>query len=150
MVTFGNVILGGQNASIMRPVPDKVRILRDQIFTASGPLSPLAQGYLTDLMEEDHARIRILNGTSTPDLDTRTGTYLSQLGLLVTEYGDTKAANRTTIVLYSPKLYALRFLLDTFGIQSSTQILIKSDPSQTVDIEIRLGKDWVSQFPVGY
>jgi len=150
MIQLGNVVLGGQNASIIRPIPDKVRILRDQIFTVSGPLSPLAEGYPSVLMQADYARIRILNGTSTPELDTRTGNYLSQLGLLVTEYGDTKASNRTTIVLYSSKLYALRFLLDTFGIKSSTQILIKSDPSQTVDIEIRLGKDWVSQFPVGY
>ena len=70
--------------------------------------------------------------------------------MLVTEYGDTKAATRTTILLYSPKLYALRFLLDTFGITRSSQILIKSDPSQTVDIEIRLGQDWVNQLPVGY
>jgi LCP family protein required for cell wall assembly len=150
MIQLDNVVLGGQNASIIRPIPDRVRILRDQIFTASGPLSPLAQGYPTVLMQADHARIRILNGTSTPELDTRTGSYLSQLGMLVTEYGDTKASSRTTIILYSPKLYALRYLLDTFGIKSSTLILIKPDSSQTVDIEIRLGQDWISQFPLGY
>ena len=150
MMSFGNVVLGGQNASILRPIPDQIRILRDQIFTTSGPLSPMAQGYPTALMQADHARIRILNGTSTPDLDTRTGSYLSQLGMLVTEYGDTKASNHTTILLYSPKLYAFRYLLDTFGIERSSQILIKSDPSQTVDIEVWLGKDWVNQMPVGY
>ncbi|HEU0294724.1 MAG TPA: LCP family protein [Anaerolineales bacterium] len=150
MIIFDNVVLGGQNASILRPIPDQIRILRDQIFTASGPLSPLAQGYPTNLMQADHARIRILNGTTTPELDTRTGSYLNQLGMLVTEYGDSKASSRTTILLYSSKLYAFRYLLDTFGIKSSTQILIKPDPSQTVDIEIRLGKDWVNNLPVGY
>ena len=150
MVVFDSVILGGLKASIMRPIPDQIRLLRDQIFTASGPLTPLAQGYSTDLMHADGARVRILNGTSTPDLDTRTGHYLSQVGMLVTEYGTTKATSRTTILLYSPKLYALKYLMDTFGIKSSTQILIKPDPSQTVDIEIRLGKDWVNNLPVGY
>jgi hypothetical protein len=150
MVQFDNVILGGQNASVMKPIPDRIRILRDQIFTTSGPLSPLAQGYPMDLMQADHARIRILNGTSTPDLDTRTGNYLSHLGMLVTEYGNTKAPSRTTIVLFAPKLYTLRFLMDTFGIKSSTQIRIKPDASQTVDIEIWLGQEWVNQFPVGY
>jgi hypothetical protein len=150
MVQFDNVILGGQNASVMKPIPDRIRILRDQLFTISGPLSPLAQGYPSDLMQADHARIRILNGTTTAELDTRTGNYLSQLGMLATEFGNTKAASRTTIILYSPKLYTLRFLMDTFGIKSSTQILIKPDASQTVDIEIRLGQDWVNQFPVGY
>ena len=44
MITFGNVILGGQKASIMKPLPDKIRVLRDQIFTASGPMSPMARG----------------------------------------------------------------------------------------------------------
>jgi LCP family protein required for cell wall assembly len=150
MLAFDNVVLGGQNASILRPIPDQIRLLRDQIFTVSGPLSPLAQGYPANLMQADHARIRVLNGTTTSGLDTRTGSYLAQMGMLVTEYGDTKAPSRTTIVLYAPKLYALRYLIDTFGIQSSTQILIKSDPSQTVDIEIRLGKDWVNNLPVGY
>jgi hypothetical protein len=147
MVTFGNVILGGQNASIIRPIPDEIRVLRDQIFTSGGPLSPLAQGDLATLMQEDEARIRVLNGTSSPQLDTRTGRYLTQQGLKVREFGDTKAQSRTVIVLYSPKLYTLQFLQEIFGITRSTQILIQRDPSQTVDIEIRLGPDWASQLP---
>jgi hypothetical protein len=65
----------------------------------------------------------------------------------VTETGNTKAASRTTIVLYSPKLYTLKFLLDTFDITASVQILIKPDPSETVDIEVRLGKDWIDKLP---
>jgi len=35
MVALDNVTLGGQNASIMKPFPDKIRELRDQIFTES-------------------------------------------------------------------------------------------------------------------
>ena len=66
MVSFGNVILGGQNASVMKPLPDKIRVLRDEIFTTSGPLSPLAQGDPLALMQADGARVRVLNGTSTP------------------------------------------------------------------------------------
>jgi LCP family protein required for cell wall assembly len=150
MIQLGNVVLGGQNASIIRPIPDKIRVLRDQIFTAGGPLSPLAKGDLATLMQADGARVRILNGTSTPLLDTRTGHYLSQQGLAVREFGDTKATNRTTIILYSPKLYTLRYLIDIFGITNSTPIRIQPDPSQTVDIEIRLGTDWVSKLPSGY
>ena len=68
-------------------------------------------------------------------------------GLLVTELGNTKAANRTTVVLYSPKLYTLKFLTGIFGITRSPQILIKPDPLQSVDIEIRLGSDWINQLP---
>ena len=150
MMSFGNVVVGGKNASILRPIPDQIRILRDQIFTASGPLSPLATGDLSTLMQADGARIRVLNGTSATQLDTRTGSYLSQQGVLVTEFGKTKTYSRTTIILYSPKLYALRYLLDIFEIKNSVQILIKPDPLQTVDIEIRLGTDWIKKLPSGY
>ena len=147
MLGFGNVMLGGQRASIMKPIPDKIRVLRDEIFTASGPTSPLAQGHPVSLMLADGARVRILNATPTPELETRTRNYLLQRGMLVTEVGETKPSSRTTIVLYSPKLYALQFLLNIFDITRSPQILIKPDPSQTVDIEIRLGNDWVSKLP---
>jgi LCP family protein required for cell wall assembly len=147
MVTLGNVILGGQNASIVRPIPDEIRVLRDQIFTARGPLSPLAKGNPLSLMQEDEARVRVLNGTSSPQLEARTQQYLSAKGITVTEIGDTKAQSRTVIVLYSPKLYTLQFLQEIFGISRSTQILIDPDSSQTVDIEIRLGPDWAGSLP---
>jgi LCP family protein required for cell wall assembly len=150
MISYGNVVVGGKNASILRPIPDQIRILRDQIFTSSGPLSPLAQGDLTTLMQADRARVRILNGTSTPELDTRTRSYLLQQGVIVTEFGKIDATNRTTIFLYSPKLYTLRYLIETFGVTSSVQIRIKPDPTQTVDIEIRLGPDWAKKIPAGY
>jgi hypothetical protein len=150
MLSYGNVVVGGQNASILRPIPDQIRILRDQIFTTSGPLSPLAQGDLAALMQADRARVRILNGTSTPDLDVRTKSYLLQQGVIVTEFGKTNTTSRTTIYLYAPKLYTLRYLIETFGVTSSVQIRIKADPTQTVDVEIRLGPDWVKKIPDGY
>jgi LCP family protein required for cell wall assembly len=150
MMAYDNVMLGGQNASIMKPLPDKIRILRDEIFTSSGPISPMAEGDLALLMQADSARIRLLNGTTTAQLEERTASYLSEQGLLITELGNTKAQSQTTVVLYSPKLYALRFLLDIFDITRSNQILIKPDPTQTVDIEIRLGSDWINLLPSGY
>ena len=147
MITLGNVVLGGQNASIIRPIPDEVRVLRDEIFTSGGPISPLADGHIISLMLADEARIRILNGTSSPQLDTRTRDYLVEKRMFITETGNVKAQSRTTIVLYSPKLYTLKFLQDIFDITRSPQILIQPDPSQTVDIEIRLGPDWVDRLP---
>ena len=149
MLAYGNVILGGQRASIMKPLPDKIRVLRDEIFTSSGPLGPMAQGDPVALMQEDGARVRVLNGTSTDQLSTQTQSYLLHQGMRVTEIGKTRAASRTTIVLYSPKLYTLRFLVDLFEITSTAQILIKPDPTQTVDIEVRLGKDWIGKLPSG-
>jgi LCP family protein required for cell wall assembly len=150
MIGFGGVTLGGVNASVIRPLPDQIRLLRDQLFTTGGALRPLARGDLITLIQADRARIRILNGTSTPDLDTRTASYLTPQGIVTTEFGDIQAVNRTTIILYAPKLYTLRYLLGVFEITNSTPIRIKPDPSETVDIEIRLGPDWVKNLPSGY
>jgi polyisoprenyl-teichoic acid--peptidoglycan teichoic acid transferase len=149
MITLDSVILGGQKASIIRPIPDEIRVLRDQIFTPGGPLSPLAEGDPLSLMLIDKPRVRVLNGTTTPGLDRQTGEYLIRQGILVTEFGETKPPSRTTIVLYSPKLYALQFFIDLFGVTRSSQILIDPDPTQTVDVEIRLGADWVGKVPFG-
>ena len=150
MVGFGNVILGGQNASVMKPLPDKIRILRDEIFTAGGPASPLADDPLRSLVRADAARLRLLNATTTPELETRTRIYLSQKGMLVTETGEIRSQSRTVVVLYSPKLYTLKFLIDIFRIDRSTQILIKRDPAETVDIEVQLGDDWASSLPADF
>jgi LCP family protein required for cell wall assembly len=149
MLAYGNVVLGGQRASIMKPLPDKIRVLRDEIFTYGGPVGPKAQGDPSSLMQADEARVRVLNGTSTAQLSTQTQSYLLQQGVRVTEIGKTKAASRTTIILYSPKLYTLRYLIGIFGITNNAQILIKADPTQTVDIEVRLGKDWVGKLSLG-
>ncbi|NJN80256.1 MAG: LCP family protein, partial [Anaerolineales bacterium] len=58
MAIFDNTTLGGENASVMKPVMDKIRVLRDEIFTTSGPTSPLAQGDPATLMREEEARVR--------------------------------------------------------------------------------------------
>ena len=130
----------------MKPLPDKIRVLRDQVFTVGGPISPLAaQGDPTALMKADGARIRLLNGSFTPGLEVNTGNYFLGLGLAVTEVGGADSAyNQTVIVLHSPKLYTLKYLQLVFGITSSTQILIRPDPASTVDVEVFLGNDWAN------
>jgi len=149
MGSLDNVTLGGQNASIMKPFPDKIRELRDQIFSSGGALSPLAQGDPTALMQADGARVRMLNGSFTQGLEVNTGNYFLTQGVPVTEVGPAdRAYDRTVIVLYSPKLYTLKYLQAVFGITSSTQIRIQSDPTSTVDIEVRLGNDWANSNPM--
>jgi polyisoprenyl-teichoic acid--peptidoglycan teichoic acid transferase len=53
--------INGVPANVLRPVPDLIRILRDEIFLPGGPLSPMAQGDPVALMQSDQARIRIIN-----------------------------------------------------------------------------------------
>ena len=146
MVAFDNVVLGGQDAAIMKPLPDKIRVLRDEIFTSGGAISPLAaQNDPTAMMQADAARVRVLNGSFSPGLETSTANYFASLGMAVTEYGAAdRAYDRTVVILYSPKLYTLKYIWTMFGMNSSTQLLIVPDPSSTVDVEIRLGNDWAT------
>jgi hypothetical protein len=150
MVALEDTTLGGQAAAVMKPLPDKIRELRDQIFTSGGALSPMAaQSDPVALMQADAARVRVLNGTFAGGLETITGNFLLSQGVQVTEAGPAdRAYDGTVIVLYSPKLYTLKYLQTLFGINSSSQIWISPDPTSTVDVEVRLGNDWANSNPM--
>jgi LCP family protein required for cell wall assembly len=151
MTLMDNTTLAGQDAAVLKPIPDKIRILRDEIFSSVGPLSPLAQGDPVMLMKADAARVRVFNGTYTAGLDSRTGTYLFSQGMNVTEIGQaSQLYGRTTIVVYSPKLYTLKYLVAVFGVTAYDQIIFKPEPGSAVDIEVRLGDDWIGRLPAGY
>ena len=151
MALFATVTLDGVESSVLRPVPDLIRLLRDEIFTVGGPLGPLADGDAVTLMQADAARVRIINNTYTSDLGERTASCLVEQGMNVVEQGiPTGAADQTVLVLYAPKLYTLRYLIETFGVTGSNQVVIKPDPAETVDIEIHIGEDWVGRLPAGY
>lgn len=151
MATYDSVVLGNQTASVLRPIPDKIRLLRDELFTSGGVVGAIAQGDPKDLMLADAARISVLNGTYTAQLDARTGNYLLQQGMTVSAIGQApQGYAQTTLVVHSPKLYALRYLITVFGITSSNQIVFQPDPAATVDIEVRIGTDWITKLPAGY
>jgi LCP family protein required for cell wall assembly len=149
MVTLDNVTLAGQNANIFKPIPDKIRVLRDEIFSTAGPLSPMASGDPAALMQEDAARVRVVNGTYTEGLPERTGNYLLGQGMQVVEAGGytDHLYDRTTIVVYGPKLYTLRYLMTVFGVNATNQILFAPDATSTVDIEVRVGADALNIIP---
>jgi LCP family protein required for cell wall assembly len=150
MAIPADTTINGVPANVLRPVPDLIRILRDEIFVPGGPLSPLAQGDPVALMQSDQAKIRIINNTYTAGLEQSTASLLSNQGMQVVEFGlPTGASNTTKIILYSSKLYALRYLTELFEARSQ-QIIIQPDPASAVDIEIRLGEDWVGRVPAGY
>jgi hypothetical protein len=130
----------------MKPLPDKIRELRDEVFTSAGAVSPLAaQGDATALMQADGARVLVLNGSFTPNLDYNTGAYLQTQGMQIVGLGTAdRAYDQTTVILHSPKLYTLKYFQSLFKLSSSTQILIQPDPAAQVDIEVRLGNDWAN------
>ncbi len=146
MVTLDNTILGGQRASILKPIADKIRVLRDEIFTTSGPLSPMASGDPVSLMRAEEARVRVLDGTFT-GLEQRAGAYFQSQGLNITEVGQANDVyGQTVVVIYGPKLYTLRYLVATYGFANG-QIRFSPDPNSTVDLEIRVGSDLAGSIP---
>ncbi len=153
MVTLENVILNGQNASVMKPRPDQIRILRDQIF-GGGALSPMAVPYgsadvalISQAMRSEEARVRVVDGTFTPGLDQRAGAWFQAQGMTVAEVGPAPESYRSTLlIVYGPKLYTVRYMQATFGIPAGN-LRFSPDPASTVDIEIRLGSDIAGYVP---
>jgi len=150
MVSLNETTLGGENASVMKPLPDKIRELRDQVFTSGGAVSPFAaQSDLTAMMREDAARVRVLNGSVAGGLENVTGNFLIAQGVQVTEAGPADGGyNSTVIVLYSPKLYTMKYFQSLFGVTDSARIWFSPNPASTVDVEIRLGNDWANNNPM--
>lgn len=154
MAIFDKTILGGEDASILKPVMDKIRVLRDEIFTSTGPTSPVAVpiGYtditiIAQAMQQEEARVRIMDGTFTPGLDQRAGAVFQSYGMNVTEVAPSpEVYSQTVVVVYGPKLYTIKWLQGTFGL-SDRQIRFAPDPNQSVDIEIRIGSDLAGSIP---
>jgi hypothetical protein len=103
----------------------------------------MASGDPLALMQADAARLRVVNGTSTAGLSRQVGNYFLTQGMRVVEMDaeSERRYERTTIVLYGPKLYSLRYLITFFGIDRPGQIVFQQDPASNVEIEVRVGTD---------
>jgi LCP family protein required for cell wall assembly len=133
---------------ILTPLPDKIRELRDQIFSPGGMLSPMAQGEPVALMQAEGARVSVLNASSVNGLAAKTGDYLTGQGMNVVNVGNpTEFPGATLIIDHSGKPYALKYLMQLMNL-SSAQIRVRFDPTAAADIEILLGPDWANNNPM--
>ncbi len=157
MVLLGDVTVNGVKESIFKPIPDKIRELRDEIFSSSGALSPLAaQGanlqdlnVLLDLAKQEGATIIVKNGTFTQGLALQTADYFKGLGLnIVSADNANETPGVTKVIDHRGRPYALRFFKMLFGINSGAQIVSNYDPAAPADIEIILGDDWAFKNPM--
>jgi len=130
------------NLSILIPIPDKINLLRDQIFTSTG-LGPAATGTYQEKMQAEGAKIAIYDGVGNTDLLNRTAEYLRKQGANVVQMNNAdKNYNATTVVDHTGNPHALNYLVDLFKI-SKTKIRSAFDPINPIDVEIYLGSDWV-------
>jgi LCP family protein required for cell wall assembly len=132
-------------AEVLKPVPDRIRQLRDEIFTytsAVGPSVPLeapAEG-----ARQEGARLAVRNGSGIEGLATQTSEYLTDQGLQVVEVGNADRLDYqvSRIIVYSDRFpYTVRYLASLLGLDAG-QILNQAYPDSPVDVAVILGRDW--------
>jgi len=134
---------------ILIPNPEQIRLLRDELFTTTGPAVPAVVD--TDpkaLMNSESARVSVLNGTVIPGLASRTADYLTGQGINVVEPGNAEELyNLTTIIDYTGNPGTVEYLVELMGI-SDNRIFQRYDPYSQVDVVVLLGDDWVDNNPM--
>ncbi len=135
---------------ILKPLPDQVRILRDQIFVPGGALSPVANtADPVTLMIAENATIRILNGTFTPGSASQTAEYLQSLGANVIGTGDAaeKPYPHTYIYDHTGNPYTVAYMVELMGI-SPYRVTSRFRPDSEVDVTITIGNEWINNNPM--
>jgi polyisoprenyl-teichoic acid--peptidoglycan teichoic acid transferase len=132
---------------VLRPIPTEIRLLRDEILSAEGPIEPAplpteVAGDPEQLRQAENARVSVMNGTYTAGLAARTTTYLTNNGVAVIQTDNAQTLyDYTTIINYSGKIYSQQYLVDLLNVQPS-QVFSSFDPNASVDIAVFLGQDW--------
>lgn len=127
--------------SILIPIPDKINLVRDQIFAASGTLSPQTAGDALQRMQAEAARLAILNGSNSSGLEKQAAEALKKQGVHVSQMGAaSRASGSTTLIDHSGSPYLLSYLLTTLNL-SPANVVMRFDPAAPVDVELILGND---------
>jgi hypothetical protein len=134
---------------ILLPDTDLIRQLRDELFTATGPVKPVITATeLKELVKAEAARISVLNATYTIGLAAETTEFLTANGVNVAETGNAqKITSQTSIIDYSGKPNTTQFILQVMQLDAS-HIYSQYDPNSNVDIVILLGEDWAQTNPM--
>jgi hypothetical protein len=132
---------------ILKPIPDKIRLLRDEVFGTGAALGPIADGELLDLVAEEGALISVRNGSSQPGLAAKTAAWFREQGLNVVEEAEVEYAVYSQIHVYDGTPYALRWLSDTMSLTESS-IYDNYDPNAQFDLIVVLGDDWLTNNPM--
>ena len=141
-VVFGS---SPDNLSILIPMPDKIGLLRDQIFTTSGSMKPATPGDSLQRMQAESARLAIYNGSKDPTLADRTAAYLKAQSADVAETGQAdKVYYTTTLIDHTGSPFTLQYLADLIGDQN-IKIYSRYDPESKIDVEVYLGYDWANK-----
>jgi LCP family protein required for cell wall assembly len=131
--------------SILKPIPDKIRILRDELFAGSGSGAPVAvPSENSTLVKDEAATVVIWDGSGQSGLGDRTSSFLQSQGITVLQVADAGSYHPATkIEIFNGKPYAVDFLAKTMNV-ASANIWNTYDPSAGVDIRVTIGGDWAA------
>ena len=125
--------------SILIPIPDKIYLLRDEVFATSGSLGPQTAGDELARMQAEAARLAVFNGSSDPGFGERTVQYLQGKGAnVVANQAAGQAYANTTVIDHTGSPYTVQYLVNLLGIHPG-RIIIDFDPNAQVDVELYLG-----------
>jgi len=130
--------------SVLVPYPDKIRVLRDEIFATSGSLGPLAPGNEQERMSLEGASISVQNGSGDPGIAGRTASFLTSQGAAIAEVREAGEGHaNTTVIDHVGRPYTVQYLVSLLGIEGR-HISYQYDPTFTFDVEVILGDDWAA------
>jgi hypothetical protein len=133
---------------VLIPVPDQIRLIRDQVFASSSMASPgLASGDVRANMQSEAASIVVSNGTYVEGLAAETQAYLQSQGANVVGTQNSEYTTFTKIIDYTGKPYTDRYLVDLMNI-TPYSISLQYDPNSQVDVLVILGDDWAGNNPM--
>ena len=131
------------NLSILIPIPDKIHLLRDKIFTTYG-LGPETPGDLQQRMQTEGAKLAVYDGTGNPALLSQTVSYLQTQGINVVQSSPAGQNYVSTVVIdHTGNPFMVGYLINLMSIPQ-TNVYVKFDPNDTVDVEVFLGTDWAN------
>jgi LCP family protein required for cell wall assembly len=157
MMQDGKTTINGIPSDILRPFPDKIRELVDKIF-GGGAMAPTASGDPTQVMQQEAARVLVINGSGVNGIAQKTYDYLKGQGMNVlgpgnmSDYPDKyyfpPLPNRTMLIVHAGKPYAMKYLMALMKFDSANQLLVDFDPTAPADIVLVVGADWVNSNPM--
>jgi LCP family protein required for cell wall assembly len=157
MVAPGQVTVDGQMQAILKPFPDKIRAMVDQVF-GSGSMKPMATGDPAQLMQQEAARVIVVNASGVDGIASRTSDYLKAQGMNVINFGNISdnpdkyyyppLPERTMLIVHSGKPYAMEYLRTLMKFSAQNQFVVDFDPNAPADIILAVGADWAYDSPM--
>ena len=146
-VDFGTASDGQQ---ILVPIADKIREARDTIFAVefgSGATITEAEYTREQRLQDEGARVTIINASSVPGIAEKTASYLQQFGLKINSIAQGTVSYANALEIRNGTPYTAKFLADLMGITSAS-VTLNYSPGTDTDIVLTITDAWANNNPM--